>query len=100
MKFVKRLSSLFAGSVQDNKDSSFWITVECDRCGEVIRTRIDMSNDLSAEYGEGEGEVAYFCRKVLIGKQSCFVPIEVILRFDSNRCLIEKQITGGKFLAE
>jgi hypothetical protein len=86
------------GLVQDSKDSSSWITLECDRCGEVIRTRIDMNNDLSAEYGEGE--VAYFCHKVLIGKQSCFVPIEVVLRFDSNRCLIEQQITGGKFLAE
>ena len=99
MKFIKRISSLFAGAAQDNKDSSFWITVQCDRCGEVIRTRIDRSNDLSAEYGEGESETAYFCRKVLIGKQGCYLPIEVLLRFDANRSLIEQQITGGKFVA-
>ena len=98
VKFIKRISSLFAGAAQDNKDSSFWITVQCDRCGEVIRTRIDRSNDLSAGYGEGEGETTYFCRKVLIGRQGCFVPIEVVLRFDASRNLIEQQITGGKFV--
>jgi len=95
VKFIRRLSSLFAGASQDNGDSSYWITVQCDRCGEVIRTRIDRNNDLSAEYAEGE--TTYFCRKVLIGKRGCFVPIEVVLRFDKNRSLIEQQITGGKF---
>ena len=98
MDFIRRISSLFGGDAKDNKDSSFWIAVQCDRCGEVIRTRIDRSNDLSAEYGEGESETAYFCRKVLIGKQGCFMPIEVILRFDAKRILIEQQITGGKFV--
>ncbi len=99
MNLIKRLSSLFVGSAQGKKDSSFWIAAQCDRCGEVIRTRIDMSNDLSAEYGERESENTYFCRKVLIGKESCFAPIEVVLRFDANRNLIEQQIKGGKFVA-
>jgi len=98
VKFMKRLSGLFAGSALDNKDNSFWVTVQCDRCGEVIRTRIDMNNDLSAEYGEGERETNYFCRKVLVGKQGCFMPVEVVLKFDANHSLIEQQINGGKFV--
>lgn len=98
MNFLKRLSALFTGHVKDHGDSSFWITVQCDHCAEVIRTRIDMINDLSAEYGEGETVTAYFCRKVLIGKERCFRPIEVMLKFDAHRKLIDRQIAGGKFL--
>jgi len=97
MGLMKKLSSLFTGSPKDN---SFWISVKCGRCGEIIRTRVDLNNDLSAEYGEGEGETTYFCRKVLIGKKGCYVPIEVELRFDAGRNLIEKQIKGGKFVGD
>jgi len=100
VKFLKKLSDRFAGLVQESHENSFWVTVQCDRCGEVIRTRIDLTNDLSAEYGEGESVATYFCRKVLIGKQSCYRPIEVMLTFDANRKVIERQITGGKFIPE
>jgi hypothetical protein len=89
------LTNLFTGSLKDN---SFWITVQCGRCGEVIQTRIDLNNDLSVEYGEGDKDSTYFCRKVLIGKKGCYLPVEVELKFDSRRNLVEKQIKGGKFV--
>jgi len=98
MKFIKKVSSFFTGSGERNGDRSLSISVRCGRCGEVIRTRVDLSNDLAAEFGEGEREAAYFCRKVLIGKQGCYVPVEVLLKFDARRSLVEKQISGGKFL--
>lgn len=73
------------------------LIVQCAHCGEIIKTHIDLENDLSAEYGANEHEFSYFCRKVLIGKQNCFAPIEVELKFDNRRRLIEKQIKGGTF---
>jgi hypothetical protein len=97
MGFMKKISSLFTRSP---KDSSLWITVQCGRCGEIIQTRIDLNNDLSVEYGEGEKDSTYFCRKVLIGKKGCYLPVEVELKFDAGRNLIEKQIKGGKFINE
>jgi len=95
MKLINKLANLFTGSP---KDSSFLISVQCGRCGEVIQTRIELNNDLSAEYGEHEKETTYYCRKVLIGKKSCYLPIEMELRFDAGRNLIDKQIKGGKFV--
>jgi hypothetical protein len=95
MGIFRKFSSLFTGSP---KDTSFWIAVQCDRCGEIIRTRVDLNNDLSAEYGEDEGETAYYSRKVLIGKEGCYVPIEVELKFDPHRNLVEKRVKGGKFM--
>ena len=97
MGLMKKLSSLFTGSPKDN---SFWIAVQCDRCGEIIRTRVDLNNDLSAVYGEGEGETAYYSRKVLIGKEGCYVPIEVEMKFDARRNLVEKRVKGGKFVED
>ncbi|MBP1717322.1 MAG: hypothetical protein H6Q43_760 [Deltaproteobacteria bacterium] len=76
------------------------ITVVCSRCGEVIRARIDLANDLSAEYGEGDQETSYLCRKVLIGKQGCYAPVEILLDFDAGRKIIDRKITGGKFAEE
>jgi len=97
MSLLKKISGIFTGSNQENKSASLEIVVQCSRCGENIRSRIDLTNDLSAEYGE-DGQEAYFlCRKVLIGKQGCYAPIEIILNFDADRNLIGRQITGGKF---
>ena len=95
MKLIKRLVNLFAGS---SPNSAYWITVQCGRCGEVIQTRIDLNNDLSAEYGEDQRETTYYCRKVLIGKKGCYLPVEIELRFDAGRKLIDKQVKGGKFV--
>lgn len=97
MGIFKKLSSLVTGSP---KDHSLWISVKCDRCGEIIRTRVDLNNDLSAEYGEGEGETTYYSRKVLIGKAGCYIPIEVEMKFDAHRNLVGKQVKGGKFVED
>ena len=97
MGFLKKISRLFRGSSSPSRGGSLDIAVRCSRCGEVIRSRIDLANDLSAEYGEGDQDTAYLCRKVLIGKQGCYAPIEILLHFDAGRDLIDRQITGGKF---
>ena len=99
MSLLKKISGLFIGSNQENKSASLEIVVQCSRCGENIRSRIDLTNDLSAEYGEDDQEAYFLCRKVLIGKQGCYAPIEIILNFDAGRNVTDRQITGGKFVA-
>ncbi|MFN8597466.1 MAG: hypothetical protein U0559_14945 [Anaerolineae bacterium] len=75
------------------------LKVRCRRCGEIIETRVDLSNDLSVDYDEA-GHAAYHCRKGLIGKERCYQTIEVELRFDAERHLIDRQISGGEFVEE
>jgi hypothetical protein len=98
MKLLKKISSLFTGSGAGGQSGSLEIAVRCSRCGEVIHSRIDLANDLSAEYGENDRETSYHCRKILIGKQNCFASIEVSLRFDAGRKLVEHEISGGTFV--
>jgi len=96
MDLLKKLATLLAVSAP----SSHWysLSVQCNRCGEVIQTEVNLSNDLSIEYGQDEKVSGYFCRKVLIGKQRCFQQMEVTLTFNANRKLIDRKIEGGKFV--
>ncbi len=75
-----------------------WVSVQCGRCGETIRCRINLYNDLSGEPGANDADITYFCRKVVVGEQRCFQKIEVELSFDKNRKLTESKVIGGKFL--
>ena len=92
MNFLKKL---FPDSSQSTS-SQYTYFVKCNRCGETIEGHINLSNDLSMDY-EGDRE-GYFVRKGLMGSGRCFQQIEVELRFDSNKKLIEKQISGGQFV--
>ncbi len=90
------LQKLFGGTPKpEQRDYAF--SVKCRRCGEVISGRVDLSNDLSVEYEEG-GDI-FFARKTLMGENRCFQRIEVELKFNASRDLLEKHITGGEFVA-
>jgi len=98
MGIFKKLSSLFSTSgSQKTPDYSTFITVRCNRCGEVIRARIDLRNDLTINYDDN---TTYYCRKVIIGEQRCYKQIEVELTFDNRKKLINRQISGGAFVDE
>ena len=100
MSLRKKLSGLFRAAPQERDDLSCLITVQCDRCGETIQSRVNLSNDLSANYDEDGNVTNYFCRKALIGKDRCFWSIEVLLTFDAHRRLTGQEVTGGHFVGE
>jgi hypothetical protein len=91
--FFKRLFSSQTGRDR----SAYGLAVKCSRCGEVIHTRVDLNHDLSVDYGDSVEPVGYYCRKVLIGDRLCFQSIEVLLKFDANYNLTDRQISGGEF---
>ncbi len=96
------LRRLFAGLLSPSGDdpSGYWIYVECDHCGEKLRARLDLQNDLSARFGKQDRSESYYCRKVLIGSERCFEPIEVELEFDRTRRLTSREIQGGRFISK
>lgn len=96
MSIFKRISDLFSPTSGIDKNA-YWETVRCKRCGETIRARINLANDLSAEYDGGT--TTYVVRKILMGEGRCFQQVEVILKFDEKRHLIDRAISGGEFLA-
>lgn len=98
MSFFKKIQSLFSSPSGRDK-RSLWIYVRCGKCGELIKGRVDLYNDLSIQYDEA-GDTTYFCRKVFIGSKRCYSPIEVELSFNKNRVLQNQEIKGGEFISE
>ena len=95
MNFLKKIFSTPPGL-----ESAFYsFTVKCNRCGEVIEGRINLNNELSVEY-EPDGGSVYYGRKVLMGSGKCFQQIEVELKFNEPRKLLEKKVTGGQFVEQ
>ena len=88
------LKNLFGGSSTKRDNKYFTYHVKCNRCGEIIEGRVDLDNDLSLN----EQENGYLVRKGLMGGNRCFQQIEVELKFNSSRQLIEKNIAGGEFV--
>jgi hypothetical protein len=97
MGFFKKFGGFFSAKPAEDQ-VSFYIKVKCNRCGEEIQARINLFNDLSIEYDDSDNTSGYICRKVIVGSQRCYQPIDVSLTFDAKRRLVDKQITGGQFV--
>jgi hypothetical protein len=98
MSFLRKIASALSPKGSDEGDV-LWVYVRCGKCGETIKTRLDLRHDLTPNYS-AEGRVAgYVSRKVLIGSQRCFEPIEVKLTFDPQRRLGSREIAGGQFIS-
>jgi hypothetical protein len=92
MGFFDSLKSLFSGPAHQKQDG-YWIYVRCRRCGEALKTRVDLLNNLSMR-----DEGGYVVQKTLVGSQLCFERIEVTLIFDENRRLVEQEALRGDFI--
>jgi hypothetical protein len=101
MGLLKRIASFFLeGSGDDQDRNVHWEYVRCSRCGERIPVRVDLRNELTAQYEGGEG--AYYVRKGVVGtgRTRCFQTIELDLYFGAQRQLVSRYITGGEFITK
>ena len=78
------------------------VRVRSRRCGEILETRIDLHNDLAAQYDERGQVSGYYVRKILqgSGKERCFDSVEVELFFEARRQLVDRKAHGGEFVDE
>jgi hypothetical protein len=95
MNFFKRLLT----PRPSNPGTFHVFAVKCNRCGEIIHGQVNVNNEPSREYDE-KGRPYFVCRKVLVGNQLCFQQIEVIIKFNELRGLLDRKITGGEFVEE
>ncbi len=101
MSFLKKLGKILSSSPSPRTDRALYLYVQCGKCGEKLRARVDVWNELTPEYDDNRDDAAsYFCRKVLVGEKLCYQPIELRLKFDKHHRLVEKTITGGKYIED
>jgi len=85
------------GSRFGDDPNAYWIYAQCRRCGEPLKTRVNLMNEPS-EADEGDGWVVH---KGLVGSgvNRCFQVVDVTLKFDSKKQnVIESEAVGGKLL--
>jgi len=100
MNFLKKLGKALSPP-SPTTGRALYLYVQCNKCGEKLRARVDVWNELTPEFdGKSDSPVSYLCRKVLVGENMCFQPIELSLKFDKNHKLLEKKINGGKYIEE
>lgn len=95
MSFFKKIAQFVSPPADSNV---YWVYTKCNRCGEKLRARVNLSNDLSINYGDKQSGDTYYCRKVIMGSGKCFQCIVVGLTFNKNRNLINREIQGGQFI--
>ena len=99
MRFLKKIASALSPKGAEEGEV-LWVYARCDKCGEALKTRVDLRHDLTPNYSD-EGRVTdYVVRKVLIGSQRCFEPVEVKLTFDAQRRAVSREINGGQFISK
>jgi len=95
MGIFDTIRKVLTGSGSGSGNSyNHWFYVRCARCGETLAGRVDMRNELSRR----DDANGFFVRKRLIGSKRCFNPIDVVLYFDGNRQVAEREIEGGEFI--
>lgn len=95
MGFLDKIKSVFAP--QGDRRGRM-VYARCGKCGEILRTRVDLYHDLSVEYGSRRGEEKYISRKVLLGDSGCFQRVELNLTFNRDRQLEDVDARGGEYL--
>jgi Fe-S oxidoreductase len=100
MSFLRKIASLIRGGESTETEDVHWEYIRCSRCKEQIPVRVDLRNELTPQYEDGEG--AYYVRKGIVGsgRTRCFRTIEVELFFNSDRQLVSRYITGGEFITK
>lgn len=85
------LKSLFAPSASE--PNVLMLYVKCQRCGTPLAVRINLANDLNADYEKG----GYILYKEIMDSH-CFTLMRAEVRFDAARKIVEQKIDKGEFL--
>jgi hypothetical protein len=101
MGFLDSLRKIFGGGGSARPGSGddangYWIYARCRRCGEPLKTRVNMMNEPSQEEDD-----TWIVRKPLSGsgKNYCFQIVEATLHFDSKKQnLLSAEATGGTLI--
>lgn len=90
----------------DPSSPALRLAVRCQRCGEIVRTRVEKAYEVEAEYdtnGHGEDEheeprpSGFTLHKDLLGSQ-CQNLIHVVMHFDAHRYCTQRSAEGGEIV--
>lgn len=93
MSFLKRLGPLFQS--QGENTDVIWLYVRCQRCGSVVRVRVDCRYDLNPdETGSG-----YTLVKEIMDDR-CYQLMRAEIHLDEKMRIDAREISGGTFITK
>lgn len=93
------LRKLFGGDGnQTSADGALLVYVRCNKCNTPVRVRVNLANDLAADYGDTDAE-GYTLNKDVMDDR-CFRVMRLTIDFDARRRELNRQIEGGTFITE
>jgi hypothetical protein len=96
MNFLRQLANIFTPRPSPaSGDVGLYYYIRCNRCGEVIKVRVNPMNDLSISDEPGKR----FTHKTIVG-QRCYNRIEADFTYDNNRKLVNSEISGGTMVTQ
>jgi hypothetical protein len=93
-------SMLSGGGGAAGDATAYWIYVQCAKCGEALKVRVDRRYDLMQEFSDQDRVSGYSLHKAIIGSNRCFQAIHVTQRLDASHKVKSQEITGGRFLSK
>jgi len=87
---------LFGGNKQSSAREQY-LYVQCQRCQTMLAVRIDLYNDVSAEYDDASGQEHYILRKDIVDAR-CFQRMHAEIHYDQYRREQKRSLQGGTFL--
>ena len=87
---------LFGGNKQSSAREQY-LYVQCQRCQTMLAVRIDLYNDVSAEYDDASGQEHYILRKDIVDAR-CFQRMHAEIHYDQHRREQKRSLQGGTFL--
>ncbi len=97
MGLLDSLKSLFPPP-SGGDANGYFIYVQCSKCGEALRVRVDRRWDLAQEFGVNDRVCGHTLNKDIIGSGRCFQAIHVHQELDGGYKVKKQEITNGKFL--
>jgi len=103
MGFLDSIKSLFSGgkggSGVEREGRAMYFYVRCNACGEKIRVRVDLYNDLIQEFGENDNVAGYSVEKDVLGNK-CFRMMHLHAQFNQGRRLLEQSVSNGTLITK
>ena len=95
MGFLRRL---FGGGGSREERDALHLYLKCNNCGAPVHVRINLFNDLAADYGDTAAE-GYILNKEVMDDR-CFRLMQVEMQFDARRRELSREVKGGTFIGE
>lgn len=87
------------GFLKKRETDILWLEIECSKCQEIIKVRVNKKTDLQNEFLQpGKAGCAFTLKKEVLGKR-CHNLMKVSLKFDDRFRILSGEVKNGRLIS-